>query len=64
MEKYSVEIAGDTKEADEFCAWLNDNGHDAQVGKSTGNFIDGECTSHNEKANDIMRSLWEGYCNS
>ena len=64
MKKYIIEIAVDNNEASEFMEWLNKNGHEATIGKSTGNYVDGECTSNNEYANRIMNELWEEYCNS
>lgn len=60
---YTIELACDTTEADQFKEWLISRGHDVQIGNSTGNYIDGECTSHSIVANDIMRNLWEDYCN-
>ncbi len=63
MEKHRIEIAVDTIEADEFAAWLNSQGHNATVGTSTGNYVDGEWTSASEEAIEIMRVLWEEYCN-
>jgi hypothetical protein len=73
MEKYRIEIAFDTNEVEAFCAWLNEQGHDAWIGKSTGSYIDGDWTSHYTEeginsehpySEEIMRELWEGYCNS
>jgi len=64
MEKYTIEIAVDSREAEGFCAWLNANGHDAQVGTSTVSYIDGWLTSHDEEMSSLMRELWAGYCNS
>jgi len=61
---HQIEIAVDTVEADEFAAWLNANGHDAKVGNSTGNFIDGVRTSTDNDANETMRALWDAYCNA
>ena len=60
--RYTVEIANDTPDADEFAAWLNVQGHSATVGRSTGSYIDGAWTSHDIEASEIMRSLWEAYC--
>jgi hypothetical protein len=62
-DSYKIEIAVDTTEADEFCAWLNEQGHDATVGDSTGNYIDGVWTSSDEQANTILGDLWAEYCN-
>jgi hypothetical protein len=58
-----IEIAVDTIEADEFCEWLNLHGHQAIIGNSTGNYIDGIWTSVNEDANEKMRDLWDDFCN-
>lgn len=65
MEKttYTIEISNDTPESVQFADWLNAQGHAAKVGRSTGNYIDGQSTSASESANDIMRNLWDAYCN-
>lgn len=60
---YAVEIAADTTEAEQFSAWLNAQGHTATVGRSTGNYINGEWTSTSAEASEIMRRLWDAYCN-
>ncbi len=64
MKTHKIEIAVDTEQAEEFVAWLNAQGHDATVGTSTGNYVDGTWTSTDEQANEIMRELWDSYCNS
>lgn len=60
--KYDVEVAFDTPEAKQFCDWLNENGHSAKIGNSTGNYINGHCTGNTEEADEIMRVLWDSYC--
>lgn len=59
---YRIEIASDHHEAEQFCAWLSARGHDAKIGNSTGNYVDGVRTTDND-ANEIMRALWDAYCN-
>ena len=59
---YEIEIAVDTPEAEQFRDWLIAQGHDAKIGRSTGNYVDGVSTSDPE-ANDIMRALWDAYGN-
>jgi hypothetical protein len=63
MKKYKIEIAVDHLEGSEFVAWLNKNGHDAAIGSSTGNYVDGEWTSSDDDANQILNNLWDKYCN-
>lgn len=63
IQSYKIEIASDTTESNEFLAWLIEAGHDASIGNSTGNYVDGIWTSTDENANKIMRDLWESYCN-
>ena len=58
-----IEIAVDNENAEEFATWLQGQGHDAHVGTSTGNYIDGTWTATDEQANEIMRGLWDRYCN-
>jgi len=74
MEKYRIEIAVDTNEAEAFCAWLNEQGHDAWIGRSTGSYIHSECPPFyiEEGINseppyseeDIIGELWTAFCNS
>jgi len=64
MKKHQIEIAVDTVEAESFKIWLIDNGHNAEIGTSTGNYVDGEWTSCDPNANEIMNNLWDEYCKS
>jgi hypothetical protein len=58
---YTIEIAVDHVEGAKFCAWLNAHGHQASVGRTTGNSVDGVSTNDAE-ANDILTALWDEYC--
>ena len=58
-----IEIAVDNIEGKEFVSWLNNKGHDAKIGTSTGSYVDGYWVSNDENANEILRKLWEKYCN-
>lgn len=60
---HEIEIAVDHTEAEEFCAWLNEQGHSATVGRYTGNYVDGEWTSSSAEAGEILNTLWDEYCN-
>ena len=62
MKTYTIEISLDHAEAENFCIWLNEQGHYASIGSTTGNFVDGEWTSTNEIANEIINDLWDEYC--
>lgn len=64
MSNHEIIIAVDAHEAEEFAAYLNAKGHDARVGNSTGNYVDGVCTDHDAEASETMNSLWEQYCNA
>lgn len=59
-----IEIANDNDESQQFRDWLIAQGHDARVGRSTGNYVNGIETSADNDANEIMRTLWSAYCNS
>lgn len=61
---YQIEVATDHAEAEEFVAWLNKHGHDASIGGSTGNYIDGTLTDNCAESNETMNSLWADYCNA
>lgn len=63
MEAYDIEIAADHTESQEFSNFLNRLGHTATIGSTTANRIDGESTSNSADANEIMRQLWEDFCN-
>ena len=58
----NIIIGSDNDEADKFAAWLNQQGHSATIGNSTGNYVNGACTSSDCGANETMRSLWDAYC--
>lgn len=61
---HNIEIAVDATEAHEFAAWLNEQGHDAQVGNSTGSYIDGQWTQADQEASNILNALWDSFCNA
>ncbi len=61
---HNIEISIDNDEGQQFADWLNSQGHDAKVGNSTGDYIDGVWTSHDNDANEIMNALWSRYCNA
>lgn len=61
---YKIEIACDHHDAVTFCDWLKENGHDAKIGRSTGNYVDGSWTSQNDDAREILNALWDEYCNN
>ena len=63
MELYTIEVAGDTEEGEEFVAWLNEHGHTAKLGRTSADYIDGVDTSDIE-ANEIMRDLYSEYCSA
>jgi hypothetical protein len=60
MKKYRIEVSGETPEGADFVAWLNEQGHDAKLGRTSGDYVDGVGTN-NIEANEIMRTLWEEY---
>lgn len=66
MTTYTIEIAfdasGTEEAAQEFATWLNEQGHDARVGNSTGSYVDGRSTSNDEDAREIMNNLWNEFC--
>ena len=64
MSKYEIKVSSDMEEGEPFVKWLNEHGQSAEMSDSTGNYVDGVCTSIDEGANEIMRGLWEDYCRS
>ena len=63
-QKYTIEIPSDTTEAEEYCEYLNKQGHTATVGNTTGTYIDGIWIQHDVKASEISNALWTEYCNA
>jgi uncharacterized protein CbrC (UPF0167 family) len=61
---YEIEIAYDACEAEQFCDWLIAQGHNASIGRSTGNYVNGMWASADTEANEVMNELWSAYCNS
>ena len=59
-----IEIADDHYEGAAFVAWLNANGYDAELGNTTGNYVDGRWTAVSDSADDLLRDLWDEYCNA
>lgn len=57
---HEIVLAVDTPEAESFAQWLRDQGHDAAVGRTTGNYVDG---MSDEESSEILQSLWTGFCN-
>lgn len=53
-----IEIGCDTTEREQYCEWLNNNGHEVIIGNSTGTYIDGEINT------EISNKLWDQYCGS
>lgn len=49
-------------EEEQFAEWLNKHGHTATVGHSTGSYVDGKWTQHDEAAQELMNKLWDQYC--
>jgi len=62
--EHTVVLACDTTEAEQFCAWLNKNGHSATIGRDTGDYIDGTRTANDADTSIIMQQLWDAYCGS
>lgn len=63
-DKYTIILACDATESEEFSAWLEQKGHDVSIGNSTGSYVDGIWTQHDENASEIMNLLWDEYCGS
>ena len=61
---HNIEISCDNDEGEQFAEWLIAQGHTAKVGSSTGDYIDGVWTSHDNDASETMNALWSQYCNS
>ena len=64
MKTYTVVVSTDTESGDQFVEWLIEQGHDAALGNSTENYIDGACASSDENASMTMNTLWNEYCES
>jgi len=62
MKKYQIEVSCDSNEGEEFVTWLKAQGHDAKLGTSTVDYVDGVSATDND-VNEIMTGLWEAYSN-
>lgn len=60
----TIIISSDNDDGEQFAAWLQQQGHTASVGNSTGNYINGALTSSDAEANETMGMLWNSYCNA
>ena len=58
-----IELPIDQLEAAEFAAYLTTRGHDVKQGNSTGTYVDGFSTNDPHAA-ELMRALWDQYCNA
>ena len=58
-----IELSCDTVDGEKFVEWLKNKGHNAKIGSTTGNYIDGCWTFNHEKSDEIMRELWDEFCN-
>ncbi len=65
---YPIEIGTDSCDGHEeaFRDWLNERGHLAHVGRTTGSYVDGVWTSESSDegrhANEVLNSIWSKYC--
>lgn len=56
--KFDIELAVDHEESEQFKEWLNKNGHNAIIGTSTGNYVNGL----NGFFSSELNRLWNDYC--
>jgi len=61
-DKFNITIDCGLDEGSEYAAWLNEQGHSATVGNSTGSSVNGRPTGPNPWAREISNSLWSMYC--
>ena len=61
-EVFEIEISSDHEEAEQFQGWLIARGHGATIGRSTGNYVNGEWTGSSPEANETLNRLWDDYC--
>jgi hypothetical protein len=61
---YKIEVSQGTDCGDEFVAWLNEQGHDAEMSSDTGNWVDGSLSDCDDAGNSIINKLWEEFCES
>jgi hypothetical protein len=60
----TIELACDHEEAEQFAAWLRQQGHTVTIGASTGNYIDRHGTGTSQELSDKFNNLWDAYCAS
>ena len=62
--QHLIIVSSDNDEGEQFVEWLQQQGHTVSISNSTGNYLDGVCTSSDVDANEKMRALWASYCNA
>jgi hypothetical protein len=60
--KYVIEVAYDNEDCSGFVAWLNEQGHEAKMGGTTGSYVDNDWILGCCEANNIFNALWDVYC--
>lgn len=60
--KIELAFDGFGTEAQAFAQWLNAQGHNASVGRSTGSYVDGKSTGTDDEARAALEALWDQYC--
>jgi hypothetical protein len=61
---YTITLGFNSVEVNEFCKWLNDQGHDASIGDDDTTRIDGVDVTGDEDLAEISGQLWNAYCNN
>ena len=56
--RYNVVVSPNETDAEEFVAWLNNNGHMGSIGTSDENFVNGRCTLTSQEAYAEFQELF------
>lgn len=58
---HNIMVSCDHEDGQRFVEWLQEQGHTARLGATTGSFVNGYRTTEPE-AQQVMTELWEAYC--
>lgn len=64
MNAHQIVLAGQEPHIQRFAAWLESQGHTAETGCTRGNFVDGRWAAQDDRAHEVMLSLWSSYASS
>lgn len=59
---YDIELSVDHEQGEEFAEFLRKKGHNAFVGDTSTNIVNGEWTGINPYRQIVLNKLWDEFC--